>query len=574
MASLVLILLLFSAATWLVRHRTAKPADDTSTLSALPFTGYPGVVAGTSFSPDGNQIAFFWDGENDQSDLYVKMIGADSSRRLTSDRAGSGFPAWSPDGVTIAFSRPRSGGGSAILLIPASGGPERKLIDTNASWVGTTLSWSRDAKYLALADRNSVDGPYSLYLMSLETLQRRRLTEAPGASVGDWCPAFSPDGRSLAFVRALNWGRGEIEVLSLDSGKIHTAATDPSWLPGGLTWAPEGKDLIFASARMGLVRLWRVPAAGGEPHVLSIGEGGFAPAVSFRSHRLAYTAGRFNSNIWRTDLAGAAPRHTKVVASARQEGYPELSPDGKKIAFTSDRSGSPEIWTADANGSNQVQLTHFAGPATGSVHWSPDGRQLVFDSHARGQNDVYVSRIDGGSPRLLMAGALDSFHPYWSHDARRIYFASDRTGTTEIWKVPPEGGEPQQVSHHGGYIPYESPDGRFLYFLQPASGQFWSVATSGGEPAPVPGMPPCNANGHLRFAWRPSREGIYFVDIDTKPRPTLKFFRFSTRTLHALAKITNSEGALGLSVSTNGRSFFYGQMDTQATDIMLVDNFR
>jgi hypothetical protein len=83
-------------------------------------------------------------------------------------------------------------------------------------------------------------------------------------------------------------------------------------------------------------------------------------------------------------------------------------------------------------------------------------------------------------------------------------------------------------------------------------------------------MAPCKDE----FAWRPSREGIYFVDIDTKPQPTLKFFRFSTRTLNSLAKITNSEGALGLSVSTDGRSFLYGQMDAQAADIMLVDNFR
>src|SRR5215467_5482475 len=151
MASLVLILVLFSTAMWVLQHRTAKPADDTSTLSAVPFTGYPGVVAGASFSPDGNQIAFFWDGKNEHFDVYVKMIGADTSRQLTSDPAGSSFPAWSPDGATIAFSRPRSGGGSAIILIPASGGPERKLTDTNASWVATTLSWSQDAKYLALA---------------------------------------------------------------------------------------------------------------------------------------------------------------------------------------------------------------------------------------------------------------------------------------------------------------------------------------------------------------------------------------------------------------------------------------
>jgi hypothetical protein len=169
-----------------------------------------------------------------------------------------------------------------------------------------------------------------------------------------------------------------------------------------------------------------------------------------------------------------------------------------------------------------------------------------------------------------MPGTFDSFLPYWSHDGRWIYFASNRTGTIQIWKVPAEGGEAQQISRHGGLSPYESPDGKFLYFSQPASGKFWRVATAGGEPTVLPGMPALKDI----FAWKPSREGIYFVDVDTKAQPTLKFFRFATREVQSLAKIGNSDGVKGLSVSLDGRTFLYGQLDTQAADIMLVDNFR
>jgi Tol biopolymer transport system component/DNA-binding winged helix-turn-helix (wHTH) protein len=568
----VLALGLVSTAIWLVRHKSVNPVA-APTLSAVPFTSYPGLASAPRFSPDGNQVVFVWDGENGGKgqDLYVKMIGSDAPRRLTNNPANWLFPDWSPDGIVIAFSRPRAGGGAEIVLISASGGAERKLAETNADWDKASIAWSPDGKYLALADHDSGDSPYSLYLMSLETLQRRRLTTPPGVSmVGDWCPTFSPDKRSLAFIRTLNSGSSEIEVLSLGSGEIHAVTSDPSALNGGLAWAPEGKDLIFASARKGQLRLWRVAAAGGESYVLNIGEGGFGPAVSYRGHRLAYTLGNFDTNIWRTDLTGSRPRHTKLIASSRHDKYPELSPDEKRIAFVSNRSGSSEIWVADADGANQVQLTHFAGPETGIARWSPDGRQVVFDSHPRGHADVYVARIDGGSPRLLMPEAFDSFLPCWSHDGRWIYFSSDRTGTIEIWKVRAEGGEPQQVSHHGGLCPYESPDGEFLYFLQPASAQFWRVATAGGDPTPVLGMP---AVPDI-LSWKPTREGIYFVDIGTKPQPALKFFRFTNRSVRSLVKIANSEGAMGLSVSADGRAFLYGQLDTETADVMLVDNFR
>lgn len=566
----VLVLVSFTAAIWLLRHNGVKP-EAAPILSAVPLTSYPGLVATPSYSPDGSQLVFGWDGENGGkgSDLYVKMIGGNAPRRLTNHPAGWLFPAWSPDGGSVAFSRPRAGGGAEIVSIPASGGTERKLSDTNADWVLASIGWSPDGKYLALADRDSGDSPYSLYLMSMETLQRRRITTPPGTSVGDWCPTFSPDQQSVAFIRTLNSGSAEIEVLSLASKEIHSVTSDHSALPGGLAWTPEGKDLIFASPRKGQVRLWRVPVAGGEPYALSIGERGFGPAVSYRGVRLAYVVGNFDSNIWRTDLRGPTPRHTKLIASSQLDENPEFSPDEKRIAFDSNRSGSREIWLSDADGSNQVQLTHFEEPGAGHPSWSPDGRQVVFHADARGHGDVYVVKIDGGSPRLLMPGEFDSFLPYWSHDGRWIYFASDRTGTVEIWKVPAEGGDPQQISRRGGFSPYESPDGEFLYFSQLTSGKIWRVATAGGEPTPLPGMPALKD----KLSWKPSREGIYFVDHDTKPQPTLKFFRFATRSVHSLAKITNSEGAIGLSVAADGRTFLYGQLDTQTADIMLVDNF-
>ena len=94
----------------------------------VPLTSYPGREAEPTFSPDGSQVAFSWDGERqDNRDIYVKVIGSERPLRLTSDPALDGSPAWSPDGSQIAFLREQPGGGSEVRLVSPTGGAERRL---------------------------------------------------------------------------------------------------------------------------------------------------------------------------------------------------------------------------------------------------------------------------------------------------------------------------------------------------------------------------------------------------------------------------------------------------------------
>ena len=189
------------------------PSDDAPAepLQAIPLTSYPGSEFSSSFSPDGNQVAFCWDGENaDNLDIYVKMIGSETPLRLTTDPARDFSPAWSADGRTIAFLRAMPREKAAVLLIPAIGGPERlvaEISDPTEVTVGGDLSfnlaWAPNDKELVVADRNSPGDPLALFLLSTESGEKRRLTSPPAKSRGDFGPAFSPDGRSLAFVRTL-----------------------------------------------------------------------------------------------------------------------------------------------------------------------------------------------------------------------------------------------------------------------------------------------------------------------------------------------------------------------------------
>ena len=149
-------------------------------LEAVPLTTLPGQEISPSFSPDGSQVAFGWDGETNGAgfDLYVKVIGTDKPLRLTNHPAPWLGVAWSPDGRNIAVHRLTTED-QGIFLVPALGGPERKLASTNDSldWFPyAAISWSPDGKQLAFVDEVPLVG-YStkLFLLSLDTLERKQM---------------------------------------------------------------------------------------------------------------------------------------------------------------------------------------------------------------------------------------------------------------------------------------------------------------------------------------------------------------------------------------------------------------
>jgi Tol biopolymer transport system component len=213
---LALILAAGGVALWLGRSRTAQPD---APLTAVPLTSYPGDQSSPTFSPDGNQVAFCWDGEKqDNVDIYVKLVGAGPRLRLTTDSAEDCQPAWSPDGRFIAFLRKLPDNRAAVILTSPLGGAERKLAESFDFL--SKPAWSPDSKWLVIADKSATTERDALFLLSVER-EKRRLTTPPGRLGSDGNPAFSPDGRILAFVRSPSrtWGgtvyQGDIYTLSL-----------------------------------------------------------------------------------------------------------------------------------------------------------------------------------------------------------------------------------------------------------------------------------------------------------------------------------------------------------------------
>jgi Tol biopolymer transport system component/predicted Ser/Thr protein kinase len=549
-------------------------------MRVVPFTSFLGRQDDARFSPDGNQIAFSWDGEKEDNwDIYVKLIGVEKPLRLTTDPGEDRSPAWSPDGRYIAFCR-HTEGENGIYEVPALGGPERKLqsLSLGADWGRASLDWSPDGKYLAYVDARPGQQGTSIFLLAVDNPDDKRpLTTPPTPDAMDWGPRFSPDGRSVAFIRMP--GRGEARdfyVLRVAGGEPKRLTFDNVEV-GGLDWTPDGAYIVFSSQRLGEMGLWKVAAVGGEPAPSSVGQAdSFEPSLSRDGHRLAYTLKSANVNIWRYEgqpVSGRNTSPTKLIASVGLNRSQQFSPDGKRIVFASTRSGNSQIWVCDNDGSNPSQLTSFGGGLTGSPRWSPDGRQIAFDSEAEeGHGEVYIVNAEGGRPRHLTTatGNSNNYVPSWSRDGKWVYFASDRTGTWQVWKTPAEGGQAVQVTKKAGFAAFESPDGKTLYYAkgQNAPG-LWTLPLQGGEETSVLEQPGAGYWGY----WAVAQDGIYFYDLNTK---AIDFFSFVTHKISEIAKPEKAPSRFnpGLAVSADGRWLLYAQNDEETSHIMLVENFR
>jgi Tol biopolymer transport system component len=572
--ALVLLLLAVSVGTWMKFRATTGPQPP----KIVPLTSYPGRQQSPALSPDGKQVAFSWDGENgDNFDIYVKLVGAGAPLRLSSNPANEFDPAWSPDGRYIAFCREASDH-TEIWMVPALGGAERKLGE--AATCGG-LSWSPDGRLLALVDKNPIQTRPAIFLLSLETGEKRRLTTPPKEDYGDIYPRFSQTGKTLAFVRAASSGRSDAYVLPTASGG--TAVTDPRQLTSqgevivGLDWTADSRRIVYSAGQYGSTSLWSVPAGGGPPERIGLaGERASDLSVSRTGNRLVYERDSWDTNIWRIpgpNSSKSKGEPLRLIASTQADGEPQFSPDGKKIVFSSSRSGTEEIWVCDQDGRNPVQLTSFNGPLAGSPRWSPDGRWIAFDM-SQGNADIYVISAVGGPPRRLTEGPSNNARPSWSRDGRWIYFGSSRGGDRQIWKEAVLGGAAVQVSKNGGREAFESADGKFVYWARENDAGIWRIPVEGGEETQV-------INRGRIGLWALTDQGLCFFDLSNPTGPALKLYSFATQKATLLRQFskdtrieTSSVPDTALSVSPDGRWILYTQRDQSGSDLMLVENFR
>ncbi len=436
------------------------------TTTIEPLTSEPGLVASPTFSPDGLQIAYTWNGNRQENyDIYIKKLGSQQATRLTKSPEVDFNPVWSPDGKFIAFCRSGDGENSAIWIVSLSDGTERRLAEQWSVVPSSRfLTWSPDSKRLVFSGSATDERASGLLELDVASGSIQFLTRTKDG-VFDLQPAYSSDGRNVAFVRDIGRGMGRISMIPMKpEGGANGDVVTLQWpgfesaYVGFPVWTPDSENILFSSNRNPEQYLWMVKAtAGATPRMLGNLGPGILDAAMSRTGQLALVHERLDIDIAKLDVGrlrhGETVTPEIVVNSTRVETNPKISPDGSRVAFESNRSGphgdlgcecrrhqsysnhkyrASKYWVTGVGRRTQQNRLRFA------LRWIPR---------------IYVLPAAGGKVEPLTGVSDLSVVPAWSPDGAWIYFTSDRTGHPEIWRVPSTGGPAQQLTKTGGFSP-------------------------------------------------------------------------------------------------------------------------
>jgi Tol biopolymer transport system component len=568
---------LLALVTSMTRSRIPPP-------KLLTVTSFPGAEDDPAFSPDGNFIAFSWAGPEGATfdALWVTAVEGGGLRRLTTSDAHDKWPRWSPDGRQIAFTR-REAGRPTLLLISPLGGPERAVIE------GFMGDWTPDGRALVVGTGNPRG--FRLEHLTLDSGARRQLASAPVGFV-DIHPRVSPDGTTVAFLRS-GAGRSAIFVVPVGGGQPRAVVDWVSGIIAGLTWTPDGREIIYGRPESSGRHFVRTTLDGARTAPVSgvpFGATGptLAPARSGSASRFGFVAGHVDTGLRLIDLTASAASRTvedRVFADATRTDKPgRFSPDGRHVAFVSDRSGSQQVWVASLDGSGLRSLTRFELATLNVGSFAPDGQTVVFDATLGGNADVYSIRVDGSGLKRLTDSQAIEIDPEWSRDGRWIYYTSNASGTHTIWKLPTAGGLPVQIATEQAFEPRESSDGRIFFInAQRSFGRHGlpvvvkEVSRDGGQATVV-------LSDAVPGAWDVADTGIYYLPnlrgrpVDSGTPETIMRYDFVDRRVHPAGTLRFPVADAWVDrffiVSPDGRHAMASHVDRFERDIMVLDNFR
>jgi len=458
------------------------------------------------------------------ADIWTADEDGKNVKRITTNKARDAYPRFSPDGKWIAFSSDRNGNFD-VFIVPSEGGTAKQLTFHSAD--DTVLGWTPDSRAVLFASSRGDDFMSKLYTVSIDGGIERNA----GADMGvNAC--YSPDGKKLAINRKgqVYWrkyyrGAMNTDVTVMDiANKKFTDLTDFDGMDSWPMWSTDG-FIYFVSDREGegLTNIWRVPEAGGKAdRVTSFKTGDVRfPAISADGKVIVF---EHDFGVWKLDVAsrkaipikldiaaeteenlaevrdfnsqaddyGLAPSGHRVVFSIHGEIFtapteegdlhqitdspardkePEYSPDGKSIAFISDRSGREEIYITAADGSGESQKITDLDSLKFSFAWSPDSKEIAYttsDSKLRKYSVDTKQTLELSSSKYGNIGA-----PVWSPDGKWIAFSKvDYVRTSDVYLIPSAGGEERKVTFDSfsEVNPQFTHDGRKIFFVRTDSG--------------------------------------------------------------------------------------------------------
>lgn len=275
---------------------------------------------------------------------------------------------------------------------------------------------------------------------TLQPTAQPKATEAANLTVPSPTPpppALTVDSRSYPALLDLNFE--PIPNTRLIAATGPAAASRLSWLRRA-----SGYEALFSGDLAGSNRDLYLASPTGQPLNLTQSAGDdLQPALSPDNRRIAFSSGRGgNLDIYVMDANGG--NVTQLTSSRGFDEWPAWSPDGGQIAFVSDRDGNVEIYRMNDDGNNQQRLTDH--PADDwPVVWSPDGRTLLFASNRDGNWNLFLLEIPGGKLTRLTGDPGDEREPAWSPDGRTIAFTANSGSNWDIYTLPAPGGAPTEI---------------------------------------------------------------------------------------------------------------------------------
>jgi len=528
---------------------------------------------GPRLAPDGEHVAFAWQGNGSASnwDIWAQPIGADNPVQVTDHPFDERLPTWSPDGQRLAFVRFSGAEGvCGIFAVRIVAGRSGERLADCAPGIHS-LAWSPDGQWLAHDGFAGEDTTTRvLFLVDLASGQRRQLTHPPAGILGDTNVRFSPDGALLAFEREVGRNRHDVAVVAVADGETRILTADRWGQVRGVDWSSDGASVLFSSNRTGQFVLWKVPVGGGAPKRVPIYDSWVTqPSLSRAGGRLIYRTFRDSVDVWELpldDQGQAAGDPIRRVPSSRSERQPAWSPRASAIAFISDRSGSTELWSGLPDGTDLMRHTDLQGPLPASPAWSPDGQRIVFDVAVDGHADLWIVGRRSRRPHRLTGETSEERNGTFSRDGSRIYFASDRGGGWNIWRMPTADGTPQQVTTGGGFLAQESPDGRRLFYARLDEPGIWRMPVDGGTSVRVLSDLDLSDWG----SWAVADHGIYYLRRGPTTVGFASFDGSPPRLVYAPPKQMPYFGR-ALSLSSNGRALLLTQIDHSDDEVMTVD---
>jgi Tol biopolymer transport system component/predicted Ser/Thr protein kinase len=547
----------------------------------LQLTTTEGLHEFPAWSPDGKRIAYSRD-VNGFKKIFVKPLQGDP-QQVTTGEQDDIQPAWTPDGLSILFVRSvQTGGklqpgdvfgqydGGDVWKKDLALGKEEKFLDK-----AFNPSYSADGKLIAVDA--SWAGPRRIWILDAQGHNPQQITSENSEAVDHVEPAWSPDGKNIAF-QNIERTKFSIKTVNVATRTV-TAVTDGRFQDLNPVWSHSGKQIYFSSYRGGGLNIWRVEvspnrAPVGVPQQVTMGSGQDVQlAMSPSGGQLAFAILRQNADLWclpvspQTGLATGDPE--EVVASTREDSRGAWSPDATQIAFNSDRNGDMNLYLYSLQDHSYQQITKGPG-GDFQPQWSLDGKRLVFFSSRAGNADIWSLGIGTGALTQLTSNPSLDINPFFSPDGAYVAFQSDRSGRMEVWVMKSDGSEQRQLTKLGvtGHFLRWSRDSKNVIFRCPRGGKPQTY-----QMAPVDGAEPVPLNSEIAGGSHMSFSPDYSLLMDVVGHKTLWVSPAVTGKAVKVYEFSDGETRIDYPVwSPDGKWLLFDRFRPQGGDLWMMQN--